>query len=103
MKKYLVLILIAIGTAFGSQATETNKIVNQAETAVQSVSDAADSLTVNVKQTAASVDTSQLYKSIYQDMKTGLQAMAVMIHGFPDINIGNKTTNNYYDGEERDD
>jgi len=30
-------------------------------------------------------------------------AMAVMMHGFPDINIGNKTTNNYYDGEERDD
>lgn len=76
MKKYLILVLIAIGTAFGSQATETNKIVNQVETAVQSASDAADSLTVSVKQTAAKVDTSRLYKSIYQDMKTGLQAMA---------------------------
>jgi len=30
-------------------------------------------------------------------------ALAVFINGWPDINIGNKTTNNYYDGEERDD
>ena len=76
MKKYLVLVLIAIGTVFGSQATEINKIIDQAGTAVQSVSDATDSLTINVKQTVADVDTSQLYKNIYQDMKTGLQAMA---------------------------
>jgi phosphoribosylformylglycinamidine (FGAM) synthase-like enzyme len=76
MKEYLVLVLVLIGTALGSQATETNKIVNQVGTAVQSVSDAADSLTVSVGQTVARVDTSRLYKSIYQDMKTGLQAMA---------------------------
>jgi hypothetical protein len=30
-------------------------------------------------------------------------ALAVFVNGWPDINIGNKTTNNYYDGEERDD
>jgi len=28
-------------------------------------------------------------------------ALAVFINGWPDINIGNRTTNIYYDGEER--